>query len=157
MRQNKNNLIHKLTKMKLHYGTLCVFLPSSVRTRTTPHLFLSPFLLVGVKRVMSADLCVLLPRPITPPEGVPVPPSPPRVSPSTTPMCSAASWRSSLVTVVTADDAPSSPASCRPTWWTTRLMLDSKVWYSVLGEWGDEGEGDMGGCRVGSNNCCAFA
>lgn len=144
-------------KKKLHYGTVCVFLPSSLLTLTTPHLFLSPSLPVGVKRVMSADLCVLLHRPITPPEGVPVPPSPPRVSPSAAPMCSAASWRSSLVTVVTADDAPSSPASCCPMWCTTRRTLDSKVWYSELGEWGVVGEGDMGGCRGRSNNCDAFA
>lgn len=36
-------------------------------TRTHTHLssFLSASLLVGVKRVMSADLCVLLHRPIT--------------------------------------------------------------------------------------------
>lgn len=48
---------------------LCALLPSSLLTLTTPHLLLSPTLLVGVKRVMSADLCVLLHRPITSPWG----------------------------------------------------------------------------------------
>lgn len=46
-----------------------VFLPSSLLTLTTPHLLLSPSLLAGVKRVMSADLCVLFHRPITSPRG----------------------------------------------------------------------------------------
>lgn len=78
--------------MELDYGTVCVFLPSSLLTLTTPHLFISPSLLVGVKRVTSADLCVLLHRPITPLRGgVPVPSSPPSVSPSAAPMWSAAS------------------------------------------------------------------
>lgn len=37
---------------------LCVFVCSALLTFPTPHLSLSPCLLVSVKRVMSADLCV---------------------------------------------------------------------------------------------------
>lgn len=47
--------------------SVCLFCP--LPYSHTPHLFLSPSLLVGVKRVMSADLCVLLHRPITSPWG----------------------------------------------------------------------------------------
>lgn len=113
----------------------------------------SPFPLVSVKWVMLEDLCVsYFTAPLLPLGEVPVQPSPLRVCPSTALMCSAASWRISLVTVVTADNAPSSPAPCCPSWWTTRWMLGSNVWLSSLGKSEGGGEGDIDNRRGRSDD-----
>lgn len=68
-KQKQLNKLKSYIKKKNDIKGLGVpFLPSPLLSHTL-HLFPSPSLLVGVKRVMSADLCVLLHRPITSPWG----------------------------------------------------------------------------------------
>lgn len=143
------------TKLKKSHNTeLCVSFITLPYSHPPP--LISRFLHVSwwVLSESCQGICVCPPSsPHYSPWGAPAPSSPPRVSLSAAPMCSAASWRISPATVVTADDAPSSPASCCLSWWTTRRMLDCRVWYSELGEWEDGGEGDMDGCRGSSDDC----